>query len=82
MERKRRILPPLAEPIDPQKLKGDIVGRLWLEGDEFTLFHIIGSPAASSLGLEQFNEQIASSESLLNETADRLKKEVLAQESR
>ncbi len=75
MERKRKILLPLAEPIDSQKLKGLIVGQLWLEGDEFTLFHIIESPVVSSLGIEQFNDQITESESWLREIADELRKE-------
>jgi nucleotide-binding universal stress UspA family protein len=74
MESRRKILLPLAEPVDPQKLKGLIIGKLWLEGDEFTLFHVIESPAASSLDLEQFNRQIAKSESWLNEIGEELRR--------
>lgn len=74
MESRRNILLPLAEPVNPQKLKALIIGKLWLEGDEFTLFHIIESPAASSLDLEQFNRQIAKSESWLNEIGEELRK--------
>ena len=69
---KRRILLPLARPIDPQELKGLVIGKLWLEGDEFVLFHVIESPAASSLSLDQFKNQIVEAESWLGEIAEGL----------